>query len=456
MSGYRPYLTDDGSIGLFSGDVNDVFHSRYGALSEAYEKFIFPADIKSYLSNNKVLNVLDICYGIGYNTKSLIDFILKNEKNSASIVSIYGDKKYTLNDLCIGSISTDNIHDAEVNNKTDIAKTNNSLEYNFDKNFSHTNGMFTNDNTNVLGGTDNGAFSYDKNLVKENDGSIKINIDALEYEKEFVLLSPLIKNNCYIDEYKLLPIVDKLIYGFLVGQYGNEFLKTVSEFSILRTEKKFFNQIERFMPQNEHDNGCKYLWEGKINALLHNIYYRHISKQPLHHDKVSKNYYQHISKRIELNLKFWIDDARVSIRALNKKYDVIFLDAFTPQKLPTLWSLEFFQNLANIIDYNGVLLTYSNSARVRNAMQKVGFYIGKSKDINGNFVGTIASKNPEKILYSLSKKEEGLLNTKAGICYTDRTLTNTPEQILNQLEYDIANSDLITSSQYLKGEFHEV
>ena len=39
-----PYFTNDGSVGLFSPEADDIYHSTYGALTEAYEKFIFPAE----------------------------------------------------------------------------------------------------------------------------------------------------------------------------------------------------------------------------------------------------------------------------------------------------------------------------------------------------------------------------------------------------------------------------
>ena len=75
-----PYFTNDGSVGLFSPTDNDIYHSTYGALTEAYEKFVLPADIETYLSNKSEIKVLDICYGIGYNSKSFINYIL-NLKN---------------------------------------------------------------------------------------------------------------------------------------------------------------------------------------------------------------------------------------------------------------------------------------------------------------------------------------------------------------------------------------
>ena len=30
-----PYFTNDGSVGLFSPEANDIYHSTYGALTEA-------------------------------------------------------------------------------------------------------------------------------------------------------------------------------------------------------------------------------------------------------------------------------------------------------------------------------------------------------------------------------------------------------------------------------------
>ena len=75
----HPYFTNDGSVGLFSPEADDIYHSTYGALAEAYEKFVIPADLEKYFQNNTQIKVLDICFGIGYNTKSFLNFLL--EKN---------------------------------------------------------------------------------------------------------------------------------------------------------------------------------------------------------------------------------------------------------------------------------------------------------------------------------------------------------------------------------------
>jgi hypothetical protein len=74
MSRFHPYFTNDGSVGLYSDDFDDIYHSTTGALTEAYEKFILPIDFDWLLSLERI-NVLDICYGIGYNSKSFLNFI---------------------------------------------------------------------------------------------------------------------------------------------------------------------------------------------------------------------------------------------------------------------------------------------------------------------------------------------------------------------------------------------
>ena len=88
MRDYEFYYTQDGSIGLYSYEDHDVYHSKFGALTEAWEKFVMPSGIEKKLNTVDSIRVLDVCYGIGYNTKALISYVintdeklLKKEKN---------------------------------------------------------------------------------------------------------------------------------------------------------------------------------------------------------------------------------------------------------------------------------------------------------------------------------------------------------------------------------------
>ena len=102
MYEFHPYFTNDGSVGLYSTDFNDIYHSATGALTEAYEKFIYPVDFNNLLQKDKI-KVLDICYGIGYNSKSFLNFIFENycRKNFS--------KKYSFTKHYIDKIHTNNI-----------------------------------------------------------------------------------------------------------------------------------------------------------------------------------------------------------------------------------------------------------------------------------------------------------------------------------------------------------
>jgi len=81
--------TKDGSIGLYNKELNEIYHSVFGAKTESIEKFINPC-LK--LKDEK-LKILDICYGIGYNTKCAIE----NFKNIDFIDCIEIDKELARN-----------------------------------------------------------------------------------------------------------------------------------------------------------------------------------------------------------------------------------------------------------------------------------------------------------------------------------------------------------------------
>ena len=126
-------------------------------------------------------------------------------------------------------------------------------------------------------------------------------------------------------------------------------------------------------------------------------------------------------------------------------------EAFPYTKAPQLWSVEFISELTKRLKDNGVILTYSNSAQVRNTFLENNLYVGKIfNEKSGKYVGTIASKDKSKITYPLDNFEMGLCNTKAGIPYHDPNLNLTKNEILELREYEFKNSNLMSSSKYIK------
>ncbi|MCJ8328185.1 MAG: MnmC family methyltransferase [Campylobacterales bacterium] len=73
-------ITQDGSNTLYSKKYNQHFHDvDTGAIKESLTKHVIPAlEIKK---NSKTLRILDICFGIGYNTFSTIYYAKKNNLN---------------------------------------------------------------------------------------------------------------------------------------------------------------------------------------------------------------------------------------------------------------------------------------------------------------------------------------------------------------------------------------
>ena len=69
--------TKDGSNTLFSKLYNQHYHNPDdGAINEALSKHIIPAF--TFHKDKKELTILDICFGIGYNTFSTIYYVLQN------------------------------------------------------------------------------------------------------------------------------------------------------------------------------------------------------------------------------------------------------------------------------------------------------------------------------------------------------------------------------------------
>lgn len=78
LTNYRfiPQLTADGSWTFFSPEFGETFHSHFGAQQEAEFKFVYPVQLLSRVEQS-VVCLLDICYGLGYNTASALAAIWK-------------------------------------------------------------------------------------------------------------------------------------------------------------------------------------------------------------------------------------------------------------------------------------------------------------------------------------------------------------------------------------------
>lgn len=338
--------TDDGSVGLFNKCVDDIYHSTHGAYSESYEKFLLSSGFLDFIKNHDKVSILDVCYGIGYNSKTALDEILKLNK--------------TLN----------------------------------------------------------------------------VKIDALEYDENLIFISPLLNKQ----------LIDNSINKFLIDNSNFNFEKNIFDvFKIFYNLKGFkylnWRNLVYFCTKITKRRG-KCILSDDLNAFPHNIYYDYIPFRFKNREKTNR--------LAKTTFSFHSDDARNSVLKLNHQYNFIFLDAFTPKKLPTLWSFEFFKELYRLLDDDGVLVTYSSSAAVRSAMIEAGFFIGCSLDKNNKRIGTIATKNKLLIKNDLSEFDLELLKTKAGIFYRDKNLSASKDEITALREKEVEESNRMTSSRLKK------
>ena len=335
MQNIEIFKTQDGSIGLYDKNLDEIFHSKFGAKTEAFEKFIEPA----LIYKNKSIKILDICYGIGYNTKSALNFLSK-----------------------------------------------------------------------------------DKNII----------IDALELDKSLVMLSPLLKDNINNDDLKI-SLIEELLKNKITLQEIENILSNV--------KNDFLSENICFFIKNLCSQGYKYNPQDNNNSFLHNIYYNYISYS-------MKNGFKSSNNR-NFTITFHFDDARRSIKSLNNIYDIVFLDAFSSQKDPTLWTIDFLSAVKDKMNKNSILVSYSKSTPFRSALLELGFFVGKTF-INEIDVGTVASLNSENIKSKLTPYDIELLSTRSGITYKDSNLNLPAKEILNIREIEQKNSNRLSHTAFLK------
>lgn len=335
MTDFYPIVTDDGSLSLYNNEVGDVYHSVIGAYKESLEKFVFPSGLLDFVKTNNEVTILDICYGMGYNSFAAIEEIQK------------------VNPKC------------------------------------------------------------------------KINIYALEYDVSVLAFSTL------------------LSFEKVKSNFVESIKSCLLAFDEIRLENINLAKKHNILPI---DLSVK----AKSGTFVHNIYYRTLSNRISLGSKTVKIPEIHAKINNNINFHLFIADARNSIQLIDNYFDYIFHDSFTPSKLPTLWTVDFFKRLEGLLNINGNLSTYSAASPVRAGLIEAGFYLGKTLPVGRKNCCTIAYKNKNLINIPLEDHELGILSTNAGVPYYDQNLDANTESILkNRKELqNIAGRQ--SSSSYFK------
>jgi len=140
-----------------------------------------------------------------------------------------------------------------------------------------------------------------------------------------------------------------------------------------------------------------------LNAILsyfhkqnQKISYHSIEKYPLKQEEYNLlDFPEFISKNNDLNEVFllmhlcqWDKYENISSKFELKKeeislieflttqsYHLIYFDAFAPEIQPNLWTVEVFQKMYDLLEQDGILVTYCAKGQVRRNMLEVGFNV---------------------------------------------------------------------------------
>ena len=157
-------------------------------------------------------------------------------------------------------------------------------------------------------------------------------------------------------------------------------------------------------------------------------------------------------------------DARQKIYEIkdSKRFDLILLDPFSPQKCPELWSEEFIFLLTQRLSSEGRLITYSTAASIRASLKRTGLKIysivPSIKDKQKWSSGTVAMKKELKkqfisknsLFKDLSTMEVEHLATRSSIPYRDPTGKGDSKEIISTRHIEQSKSKLIDTSSWRK------
>ena len=80
-------ITADKTESYFNEAVGESYHSHKGAVEEAWQKYVLPCKIKE-LAQKGSLKILDVCFGLGYNSAAAIDAAL--QENPFCLIEVVG------------------------------------------------------------------------------------------------------------------------------------------------------------------------------------------------------------------------------------------------------------------------------------------------------------------------------------------------------------------------------
>ena len=89
MANFSLATTDDGSLSLHENNLDELYHNRAGAYTEAVTNYVEPAlQFLKLARPDGSLQVLDSCFGLGYNSLALANYLAISKQFSLQVDAV--------------------------------------------------------------------------------------------------------------------------------------------------------------------------------------------------------------------------------------------------------------------------------------------------------------------------------------------------------------------------------
>jgi len=115
------------------------------------------------------------------------------------------------------------------------------------------------------------------------------------------------------------------------------------------------------------------------------LYYHEIPRQARDDSLYQKIHKTNWESQVEITTYFTLEKKEINFLDFDfpNHYDIVYYDAFAPDKQPEVWSQELFNKLFSAMNPGGVLTTYCAKGTVRRMMKQAGFYVERIQGAAG-------------------------------------------------------------------------
>ncbi|MBU0535761.1 MAG: hypothetical protein KKE20_02260 [Nanoarchaeota archaeon] len=90
----KKVLTKDNSVTFHNKEFDEHYHSLTGAKEEAVKKYAEPCRIAELAKSQGEINILDVCFGLGYNSAAALDAALQSNPDCIiRIIALENDQE---------------------------------------------------------------------------------------------------------------------------------------------------------------------------------------------------------------------------------------------------------------------------------------------------------------------------------------------------------------------------